>query len=148
MANETYLYALFSSLIGVLLGWWISRLVTRPVLLEKNRELSELNQDYQALRESSHQQSTELAVNKQHAETLEETISELRSANEHLSSDLIQAREKASLLEGDIREKKVTLQAETEKLCELKEQFEHQKRELKNEFNVLSEKIFSERQNR
>lgn len=53
---------------------------------------------------------------------------------------------KVSRLEADMRERNAKLQAEYEKLTELKAQFEQQKGQLKTEFKVVSEEIIKERQ--
>ncbi len=69
---------------------------------------------------------------------------------EHERSGLREMQEnsqrKIGRLESDIREQITRLAAEQEKLLELKQQFEHQKNELKNEFKVVSQEIISERQ--
>ncbi len=56
------------------------------------------------------------------------------------------AQRKIHRLESDVREQSARLQAEQDKLVELKQQFEQQKNELKNEFKVVSEEIIKERQ--
>lgn len=53
---------------------------------------------------------------------------------------------KINRLESDVREQTTKLNAENDKLKELKQQFEQQKNELKNEFKVVSEEIIKERQ--
>ena len=56
------------------------------------------------------------------------------------------SQRKISRLESDIREQTTKLAAEQDKLAELKQQFEQQKQELKNEFKVVSQEIIQERQ--
>jgi len=53
---------------------------------------------------------------------------------------------KISRVESDYREQQAHLAAERAKLGDLKAQFEQQKSQLENQFNVLSERIFKQRQ--
>ena len=77
----------------------------------------------------------------------------LQNSKEEKSEQLLKADEECSVLrerntqlEVDNREQQTKLKAEQDKLRILEAQFEKQKAQLKDEFKVLSEEIFSQRQ--
>ena len=77
----------------------------------------------------------------------------LQNSQEEKSEQLLKAdeecsalRERNTQLEVDNREQQTRLEAEQDKLRILEAQFEKQKAQLKDEFKVLSEEIFSQRQ--
>lgn len=69
-----------------------------------------------------------------------------RETIETLHNKLNQASKDTTILKGDIREQQVKLNAEKDKLKELKHQFEQQKTDLKNQFKLVSKEIIKEGQ--
>ncbi len=88
-------------------------------------------------------QSSELKTSRD--EKLEQ-ISALRSERQTLQENYERVQKQANRLESDSRAQSTQLQAEQDKLAELKHQFEQQKGALKTEFKVVSEEIIKERQ--
>lgn len=115
-----------------------------------------------------HQSSSELKIkeqeNHQKISNLIAQSAELKTSRDEKALQLKQSenerlglrelldnnQRKATRLEADAREKSVQLQAENQKLAELKMQFEQQfnthKNQLKNEFKAVSEEIIKNRQ--
>jgi len=75
-----------------------------------------------------------------------EQINDYKDNVTNLNAQLGSVNKKISSLERDLLSNVITLKAEEEKIEALKEQFEKQKNELKNEFKVVSEEIIKERQ--
>lgn len=104
-----------------------------------------------------------LEKERQHTQQIQELIaqsSKLQSSRDEKVQQLIENEKerfglremhendqrKISRMEADIREQQAQLNAEKEKLFELKAQFEKQKSELENQFKVVSEKVIKDRQ--
>ena len=91
-------------------------------------------------------QQSELGAARERIAALEAEKAALARDQKEKSEQLSESRERITRLELDNRERQTKLKAEQDKLQALEDQFEKQKSELKNEFKVLSEEIFRQRQ--
>jgi len=93
-----------------------------------------------------HRANEEIATLKAEKAALENNLTERTTQLQKSESDCDQLRQQLSALELNHREQQTRLTAEQDKLRAMEEQFDKQKSELKNEFKVLSEEIFEQRQ--
>ena len=102
---------------------------------------SQANEQHTKLNDASEQIATLKAENAALENSQKEKSERLLKADEDCSA----LRERNTRLEMDRREQQTKLKAEQDKLQILETQFEKQKSQLKDEFKVLSEEIFSQR---
>ena len=99
-----------------------------------------------SLQSENNQANTEIATLKAEKVALENNLKEKSEQLLKSEDECRQLREQLSTLDLNHREQQTKLVAEQDKLHALTEQFEQQKSALKNEFKVLSEEIFQQRQ--
>ena len=107
---------------------------------------------YKQAKSQANEQHTKLNDANEQMATLKSENAVLENSQKEKSARLLKAdedcsvlRERNTQLEIDNREQQTKLKAEQEKLEILEAQFEKQKSQLKDEFKVLSEEIFSQR---
>ena len=153
MDAQTMLVLLFSMALIGSLSFVINRRYYRQGLqtsLEMVLELKAEKQQLQTLLMDEQNQvksllSAKAALESGHALQSQQILQD-RETIEILRNKLNQANEDATVLEGGIREQQVKLDAEQDKLRELKNQFEQQKTDLKNQFKLVSKEIIKEGQ--
>ena len=149
------------------LVWFVLSMRNKKSINELNETLHELeilkatnSQEIHTLSIQNEALVAKAEKNLEQTKSLIGQVSNLQSSRDEISNQLShtrderkgfqiaseQSQKEISRMTAESREQRAQLNAEQEKLVELKTQFEQQKEQLENQFKVLSEKVIKDRQ--